>query len=191
MTDLAGMPSYFWLTSSRLRERVQDDVLYTTQALRQDLRRVRNAWDECQGRRERDAIYSYLTALFDLVAWWALKALRWNEPERRCGYVVLSRPITTNHSPPSSCAPPIRQKLTSARDRNGLGCCGTRSSTSRAVNRLPLSFRARAASINVLSVLLDTSGGLALRANPFDVGRLLFSGSRRCICHAPYSSTRR
>jgi hypothetical protein len=71
MTDLEGMPSYFWLTSSRLREPVQDNVPYTNEALRQDLLRVRNAWDECQAHRERDAIYSYLTAVFDLVAWWA------------------------------------------------------------------------------------------------------------------------
>src|SRR6266487_7178325 len=71
MTDLAGMPSYFWLTSSRLKQPVRDDVPYTAQALREDLLRVRNAWDECQAHRERDAIYSYLTAVFDLVAWWA------------------------------------------------------------------------------------------------------------------------
>src|SRR5438067_737126 len=71
MTDLEGMPAYFWLTSSRLRKPLQDGVPYTTQALRQDLLRVRNAWDECQAHRERDAIYSYLTAVFDLVAWWA------------------------------------------------------------------------------------------------------------------------
>src|SRR6266496_3918530 len=71
MTDLAGMHSYFWLTSSRLRKPLQDDVPYTTQALQQDLLRVQNAWDECQSHRERDAIYSYLTAVFDLVAWWA------------------------------------------------------------------------------------------------------------------------
>jgi hypothetical protein len=71
MTDLAGMPSYFWLTSSRLRKPLQDDVPYTTQALRQDLLRVRNAWDECQASRDRNAIYGYLTAVFDLVMWWA------------------------------------------------------------------------------------------------------------------------
>ena len=71
MTDLEGMPSYFWLTSSRLKEPIQDDVPYTAQALRQDLTRVRSAWNECQAHRERDAIYSYLTAVFDLVAWWA------------------------------------------------------------------------------------------------------------------------
>jgi hypothetical protein len=70
MTDLAGMPSYFWLTSSRLRKPLQDNVPYTTQALGQDLLRVRNAWDECQSHRERDAIYCYLSAVFELVGWW-------------------------------------------------------------------------------------------------------------------------
>ena len=73
MIDLAEMHSYFWLTSSRLKEPIQDDVPYTAQALRQDLLRVRNAWDECQAHRERDAIYSYLTAVFDLVTWWAVE----------------------------------------------------------------------------------------------------------------------
>ena len=59
-----------WLASSRLKEPVQDDVPYTTQALRQDLLRVRNAWENCQASRERNAIYGYLTAVFNLVAWW-------------------------------------------------------------------------------------------------------------------------
>jgi hypothetical protein len=82
MTDLAGMPSYFWLTSSRLKEPIQDEVPYTTQALRQDLLRVRNAWDECQASRDRNAIYGYLGAVFDLVMWWnaedrAISRARW------------------------------------------------------------------------------------------------------------------
>jgi hypothetical protein len=59
------------LTSSRLREPVKDDVPYTTEALRQDLLRVQNAWDECQACRDRNAIYGYLSAVFDLVKWWA------------------------------------------------------------------------------------------------------------------------
>jgi hypothetical protein len=58
-------------SDARLRKPLQDDVPYTTQAMSQDLLRVQNAWDECQSHRERDAIYSYLTAVFDLVAWWA------------------------------------------------------------------------------------------------------------------------
>jgi hypothetical protein len=71
MTNLAGMPSYFWLASSRLKQPVRDEVPYTTQALRQDLLRVRNAWDQCQASRDRNAIYCYLTAVVDLVMWWA------------------------------------------------------------------------------------------------------------------------
>jgi hypothetical protein len=71
MTDLAGMHSYFWLISSRLKEPIRDEVPYTAQALRQDLLRVRSAWNDCQASRERDAIYTYLTAVFELVAWWA------------------------------------------------------------------------------------------------------------------------
>jgi hypothetical protein len=39
-------------------------------ALRQDLERVRNAWDDCQASRDRNAIYAYLTAVYALVAWW-------------------------------------------------------------------------------------------------------------------------
>ena len=70
MTDFAGMPAYFWVVSPRLKKLVRDDVPYTTQALREDLRRVRNAWEDCQAKRDRDAIYSYLIAVFDLVMWW-------------------------------------------------------------------------------------------------------------------------
>jgi hypothetical protein len=71
MTDLEGMHSYFWLISSRLREPIRDGVPYTTQALRQDLLRVRIAWEDCQTSRDRNAIYGYLSAVFDLVMWWA------------------------------------------------------------------------------------------------------------------------
>jgi hypothetical protein len=82
MTDLAGMHSYFWLTSSRLKQPVRDEVPYTAQALRQDLLRVRHAWEECQASRDRIAIYGYLSAVFDLVMWWkaedrAISRARW------------------------------------------------------------------------------------------------------------------
>jgi hypothetical protein len=70
MTDLEGMHSYFWLVSPRMKTSVRKDIPYTDEALKQDLLRVQNAWDESQARRARDAIYTYLTALFDLVAWW-------------------------------------------------------------------------------------------------------------------------
>jgi hypothetical protein len=31
----------------------------------------RTAWEECQASRDRNAIYGYLSAVFDLVMWWA------------------------------------------------------------------------------------------------------------------------
>jgi hypothetical protein len=83
MTNIIeGMPSYFWLTSTSLEKPLQDDVPYTTQALRQDLARVRNAWEDCQASRDRNAIYGYLSAVFDLVIWWtaedrAIDRARW------------------------------------------------------------------------------------------------------------------
>ena len=70
MTDLEGMHSYFWLVSPRLKTSVRKDIPYTDKALKQDLLRVRNAWEDAQGSRDRDAIYGYLTAVFELVAWW-------------------------------------------------------------------------------------------------------------------------
>jgi hypothetical protein len=82
MRNLTGLPSYFWITSSTPKEPVPDDVAYTTDALKQDLLRLRNAWHECQASRQRNAVYDYLSMVFDLVAWWttdgrALDRARW------------------------------------------------------------------------------------------------------------------
>jgi hypothetical protein len=98
MTDLAGMHSYFWLTSSRLREPIRDEVPYTTQALRQDLLRVRLAWEDCQTSRDRNAIYGYLTAVFDLVMWWAaegraISRARWALQLRHLGLPTTDEPF--------------------------------------------------------------------------------------------------
>jgi hypothetical protein len=71
MTNLDGMPGYFWLVSPRMKTSARNDIPYTDEALKQDLLRVQNAWDDCQASRARDAIYGYLNAVFGLVAWWA------------------------------------------------------------------------------------------------------------------------
>jgi hypothetical protein len=56
MTYLEGLPSYFWLVPPRMKASVRDDVPYTTQALREDLLRVQNAWNQSQARRERSRL---------------------------------------------------------------------------------------------------------------------------------------
>ena len=53
-----------------MKTSARNDIPYSDDALKQDLLRVQNAWDESQARRERDAIYIFLTAVFELVAWW-------------------------------------------------------------------------------------------------------------------------
>ncbi len=98
MTDLVGMPSYFWLTSSRLKEPIQDDVPYTSQALRQDLLRVQSAWNDCQTSRDRNAIYGYLSAVFALVMWWAaegraISRARWALQLQRLDLPITDEPF--------------------------------------------------------------------------------------------------
>jgi hypothetical protein len=48
-----------------------DAIPYTKEALERDLERVREAWDDSQADRRRDAIYGYLKAVHDLVNWWS------------------------------------------------------------------------------------------------------------------------
>jgi hypothetical protein len=48
----------------------KEAIPYSSAALRQDLQRVRGAWEDCQATRDRNAIYGYLTAVYALVAWW-------------------------------------------------------------------------------------------------------------------------
>jgi hypothetical protein len=55
----------------RLNRPAKDPVPYSREALKQDLLRVQNAWADCQASRARNAIYGYLSAVFDLVMWWA------------------------------------------------------------------------------------------------------------------------
>jgi hypothetical protein len=49
----------------------KDAIPYSSEAIRQDLVRVRVAWEGAQSSRDRDAIYGYLTAVFALVTWWS------------------------------------------------------------------------------------------------------------------------
>ncbi len=59
------------LRTSRPRPPPNEATPYSSEALRQDLQRVRDAWADCQATRDRNAIYGYLTAVYSLVAVWA------------------------------------------------------------------------------------------------------------------------
>ena len=62
-------PSIF--LPSHPRPSPKDAIPYSSAALRQDLERLRGIWDDCQASRDRNAIYGYLSAVYDLVAWWS------------------------------------------------------------------------------------------------------------------------
>jgi hypothetical protein len=46
-------------------------ILFSSDALRANLIRLQNEWEMAQASRDRGAIYRYLTAVFELVGWWA------------------------------------------------------------------------------------------------------------------------
>ena len=48
----------------------KETIPYSTEALTQDLERLRGVWDDLQGSRNRNAIYGYLNAVYGLATWW-------------------------------------------------------------------------------------------------------------------------
>jgi hypothetical protein len=56
--------------SSQASKSPKEAIPYSSAAMRQDLERVRDAWEDAQANHDRGAIYGYLTAVSDLVAWW-------------------------------------------------------------------------------------------------------------------------
>jgi hypothetical protein len=62
-------PSIF--SSFQRRPSPKEAIPYSSEAMRQDLERLRGIWEDCQASRDRNAIYGYLTAVHGLVAWWA------------------------------------------------------------------------------------------------------------------------
>jgi hypothetical protein len=67
------------------RSSAKETIPYSTEALRQDLERVRTAWDDCQATRDRNAIYGYLNAVYGLVAWWTAEGQEIDRARRALG----------------------------------------------------------------------------------------------------------
>jgi hypothetical protein len=47
------------------------NIEFSIEALKANLGRLRGEWEDYQSTRNRDGIYGYLTAVFELVMWWA------------------------------------------------------------------------------------------------------------------------
>jgi hypothetical protein len=59
------------LLHSTQSSQAKNTIPYSSAAMRQDLERLRGAWEDVQSSRDRNAIYGYLNAVYSLVAWWA------------------------------------------------------------------------------------------------------------------------
>jgi hypothetical protein len=57
-------------------------VAYSDAALEKDLQRVGEAWETLEATRRRTAIYPFLTAVFELVAWWAAEGMASGRAQR-------------------------------------------------------------------------------------------------------------
>jgi hypothetical protein len=68
-------------------------IPYSSEAMRQDLQRVRNAWDDCQANRDRNAIYGYLSSVYGLVAVWTAEGREIDRARRalRLGRLEVSQ----------------------------------------------------------------------------------------------------
>jgi hypothetical protein len=59
------------LRTSKVLDREPATIPFSTEALQANLLRLQNEWEAVQVSRRRDAIFQYLTAVFDLVMVWA------------------------------------------------------------------------------------------------------------------------
>jgi hypothetical protein len=141
----------------------KEPVPYSSEALRQDLQRVRNAWEEAQSTRGRDAIYGYLSAVYGLVAWWAAEGRELDQARRALRLQRLE--ISDREDPFASiirCTadPAKADKRTRSKWSRVMS---TQQRTSRFRNRWIGSSDGRAPSMHVLRVSLGCSGGVPKR----------------------------
>jgi hypothetical protein len=53
-----------------LLNRPSVNIAFSTEALKANLLRLEDEWETYQNTRDRDGIYQYLAAVFELVMWW-------------------------------------------------------------------------------------------------------------------------
>jgi len=73
----------------------RNTVPFSTEAMKASLLRLQNEWETVQSSRDREAIYRYLTAVFELVSWWAQEGRAVNRAYRALhlrGYSSVRQP---------------------------------------------------------------------------------------------------
>ena len=81
------------LTTHRQQSGWAGHVGYPDSCLTADLARVADSWRRAQRHREREAIFQFLTNVFELVAWWAFE----NKANERAARALALKKITRRH----------------------------------------------------------------------------------------------
>src|SRR5271169_3153372 len=76
-----SMPTTILRTSDRAGGK-RTSVPFSTEALKANLLRLENEWETYQSTHARDAVYSYLASVFELVSWWDLEGKAVNRAHR-------------------------------------------------------------------------------------------------------------
>ena len=126
------------LRTSKVLDREPPTILFSSEALQATLLRLQNEWATVQASRDRDAIYRYLVAVFEVVGWWDEEGKAVKRAHRALhlrGYSSVREP-----EPFAAiiCAPPIQLKSMTGHAACGRGCYGmwlsTRTWMSRCVS---------------------------------------------------------
>jgi PAS domain-containing protein len=70
-------------------------IPFSTEAMKSNLLRLQNEWATVRASRDRDAIYRYLAAIFELVLWWDQESKAVNRARRALrllGYSSVREP---------------------------------------------------------------------------------------------------
>jgi hypothetical protein len=96
-------------------------IPFSVEAMRASLLRLEEEWEMVQASYDRDAAYGYLTAVFELVSWWAQEGRAVNRANRALRLRGYSRVRQPNRSGPSFIVRLIVTRSMTGRGANGRG----------------------------------------------------------------------
>ena len=104
-------------------------IPFSTEALQANLLRLQNEWETIQASRDRNAIYQYLTVVFELVTWWVKEGKAVNRAYRALH--LRGRNSVREPEPFAAVifARPIQTRSATGRGASGPVCCDTPPST--------------------------------------------------------------
>jgi hypothetical protein len=129
--------------------RAPTTITFSNEAMKANLLRLQNEWEAYQSNHERDAVYGYLAAVFELVEWWDQEGKAGN---RACRALHLRGHKSVRAPEPFAavilCTADHAKVDDRTRSKNGRGSYGTLRNSKAWMSRCEISLSAKAASTN-------------------------------------------